>query len=125
MKTLGRIVIILVVTALVTAGLYALVTANGTGNVPSDFGRGGEQFQSGGALPEGVRPEGFRPGFEGGRGEHNERGEGGFGGGFGFIFGLLKNSLMIGLIVAILVLPKSLSKKKRLAAAKVESNDFS
>ena len=105
MKTLGRVFIILAVTALVTVALYTLVNANGTGT-PSDFSQRGEQFQPGGSRPD----------FEAGRTERDEmRG--------GWVFGLTKNLGVVSLLVAILVLPKSLGKRKRLAAVKANSPD--
>jgi hypothetical protein len=104
MKTLGRIFIILAVTALVTGAIYLIVNASGTGTA-SDFPQRGEQFQPGGARPE----------FEGGR-EPRELGE-------GWAFGLTKNLGVISLLVAIIVLPKSLGKRKRLAAVKADSRE--
>ncbi len=105
MKTLGRIFIILMVTALITAALYTMVNANGTGT-PSDFPQRGEQFQPGGSRPD----------FEAGRAERDEmRG--------GWMFGLTKNLGVVSLLVAIMILPKSLGKRKRLAAVKANSPD--
>lgn len=114
MKTLGRIFIILAVTALITAALYFAVNASGTGT-RSDFRPRGEQFQPTGQF----QPGGARPNFEGGRGERG--GEGRAGG--GWIFGLVKNVGVVALLVAILVLPKGLAKRKRLAAVKVRAED--
>jgi hypothetical protein len=106
MKTLGRILIILAVTALVTAALYLIVNASGTGT-SADFQPRGEQFQ----------PVGTRLDFEAGRPERD-----GMGGGLSFEW--IKNVAVIGLIVAIMVLPKSLSKKKRLATVEAASRDL-
>ena len=116
MKTLGRIFIILAVTALLTVALYFVVNASGTGT-RSDFRQRGDQFQPTGQF----QPGGARPNFEGGRGERG--GEGGGGG--GWIFGLIKNMGVVALLVAILILPKGLAKRKRLAAVKADSEDLS
>ena len=105
MKTLGRILIILAVTALVAGALYLIVNANGTGTA-SDFPQRGEQFASSSDFEAGARPD-----FEGGRPERGEMGG-------GWAFGLLKNMGVISLLVAILVLPKGLAKRKRLATVK-------
>ena len=110
MKTLGRILIILVVTALVAGALYLIVNANGTGTA-SDFPQRGEQFASSSDFEAGARSE-----FEGGR---PERGEGGG----GWAFGLIKNLGIIAVLVTILILPKGLAKRKRLAAVKVKADD--
>jgi hypothetical protein len=120
MKTIGRIFIILAVTALITGALYWIVNASGTG-APSNFHQRGEQFQPGGALPNGVRLEGTRPNFEGGRPERG--GEGGEGG--GWVFGLIRNVGVVALLVAIIVLPQSLRKRKNLAAVKADSGNLS
>jgi hypothetical protein len=122
MKTLGRIFIILVVTALITGALYFAVSASGTGT-PFNFRSRGEQFQPGGAFQNGVRPEGTRPNFEGGR--PGRGGDGGEGGGLSWVFGLLKNVGIVALVVAIIILPKSLGKKKRFATVKADSGDLS
>ena len=100
MKTLGRILIIVTLTVLVAAGLYALVDANASTSTPGGF-PGGDEFRPGGELPafDGQRPEG------------RERGE--MGG--GWMFGLIKNVGVMSIIVAIIVLPSSLKKKKRIA----------
>jgi hypothetical protein len=116
MKTLGRIFIILAVAALITAALYFVVNASGTGT-RSDFRPRGEQFQPTGQF----QPGGARPDFEGGRGERG--GEGREGG--GWIFGLIKNVGVVALLVAILILPKGLAKRKRLAAVKADLDDLS
>lgn len=110
MKTLGRILIILAVTALVTGGLYLIVNAGGTGTA-ANFPQRGEQFASARTFEGGARPE-----FDGARPERGER-EG------GLPFGWIKNMGVIALIVTILVLPKGLAKRKRLAAVKVKADD--
>lgn len=110
MKTLGRILIILAVTALVAGALYLIVNAGGAGTA-SNFPQSGEQFASTRTFEAGARPE-----FEGGGREPRELGG-------GWAFGLLKNMGVISLLVAILVLPKGLAKRKRLAAVKVKADD--
>ena len=111
MKTPGRILVILAVTAVVTAALYLLVSASNTG-ASAGFPERGERFQPGGALPN---FEGARPDFEGGR-ERGEIGEGGF-------LGIIRSVLVIGVIVAIIIRPKSLKKRNRMTADKARSGD--
>lgn len=110
MKTLGRILIILAVTALVAGALYLIVNAGGTG-AAANFPQRGEQFASTRTFEGGARPE-----FEGGRPERGEMGG-------GWAFGLIKNVGIIALLVTILALPKALAKRKRLAAVKVKTDD--
>ncbi|GAB4457865.1 MAG: hypothetical protein Kow0070_10620 [Anaerolineales bacterium] len=98
MKTLGRILIILAVMSLVMGITYAAVNAGGSSSAAP-------QFQ------EGRRPP-FREGqFEGG--ERHERGEGGG----GWMFGLIKNVGVIAVLVTLIVLPKSIRRKRRRIAA--------
>jgi hypothetical protein len=101
MKTLGRIIIILVATALVAGAIYMIVNAAGTGTA-SGFEPQGGQFQPGGNLPNGTRPD-----FEGGRMERGERGEG------GSWIGVFGNLGVIALIVAVIVVLQKLFKPKR------------
>lgn len=105
MKTLGRILIVLAVTALVTTALYLIVNASGTGT-SADFQSRREQLQ----------PSGSRPDFEAGRPERDEMSG-------GWMFGLTKNLGVISVLVTILVLPKSVGKRKRLAAVKADSHE--
>jgi hypothetical protein len=105
MKTLGRTLIILTFAALIAAGLYALVTANASSLTPSGL-PGDGPFPSGEGLAafDGARPafpEGFRP-------EGREM-QG------GWTFGLAKNLGVIAFLVTVIVLPKSLQKRKRIA----------
>ena len=111
MKTLGRIFIILLATALVTAALYLLVSASNTG-APYGFPERGGQFQPGSARPN---FEGGGRDFEGGR-ERGEIGEGGF-------LGIIRSVLVVGVIVAIIVLPKNLKKRRRMTAVNAGSGD--
>jgi hypothetical protein len=104
MKTLGHILIILAVTALITAALYFSINASGTGT-NSDFPPQ-EQFQSGGKRPD----------FEGSRPERGEMGG-------DWMFGWIKNVGVIAMLVAIIVLPKRLFKRKRFAVIKEESDN--
>ncbi len=112
MKTLGRIFILLAVTALVTTALYLAVDAGRAINFSGDDPRGASPGPEAGDGPN----ERFRPALD----ERRERG----GDGIwvtGMIMGGIKNTFLVGIIVAILVLPKGLKKKKRLAAAKTNS----
>lgn len=96
MKTLGRILIILVIMALVMGITYAAVSASG-----SSASSGMEpRFEEGGRPPF---PEGER--FEGER--HEERGEG------GWMFGFIKNVGVIAVVTTLIVLPKSIVRKRK------------
>ena len=102
MRTLGRILIILFVFALVMGVTYTIVNASGSGspaNGPS-FERGDDERP---AFPGGGRPEGFR-------GEEEGRG---FGFGLGMILGAIRNSVIIGVIVAGVVKFKDRMQKKK------------
>ena len=108
MKTIGRILIILAVTILIGAGIYALVDSNASSLTPGGF-PGGEPFRPGGELPA---FDGDLPGFpEGARPEEREHRE--MEG--GWAFGLVKNLGVIAVFVTIIVLPSSLKKKNRIA----------
>ena len=107
MKTLGRILIILVVFAALS-GLM-IVGVNASGSSTSNFRGEGGEFRPAGDQ-EGFPPPGFRPeGFE----EHGERGERRGGGISGLMFGAIKNTLVIGLLVVAIVVPKSVNRKKK------------
>ena len=109
MKTLGRILIILAATALVTVALYLAVDSGRAINFPGSDPRGASPQPGEGFGPN----ERFRPAHDEGR----ERG----GDGIwvtGLIMGGVKNTVVIGIIVAILVLPKELTRQKRIAIAK-------
>ncbi|MEW6285070.1 MAG: hypothetical protein AB1509_02485 [Chloroflexota bacterium] len=95
MKTLGRILIILVVMALVMGITYAAVSASGSSGAPGVEPR----FEEGGRPP-------FREGqFEG---EGHEGREGG-----GWMFGLIKNVGIIAVLVTLIVLPKNARRKRK------------
>jgi hypothetical protein len=107
MRTLGRILIILFVFALIMGVTYTIVNASspsspgGPANRPSFEREDGERPE----IPGGGRPEGFR-------GE--EEGEGrGLGFGLGMILGAIRNSAIIGVIVAVVVKFKDRMRKKR------------
>ena len=105
MKTFGRILLILLVTILIGAGIYALVDANASSSAPGGFPRG-DEFRPGDSLPD----------FDGDRPDGRERGE--MEG--GWVFGLIKNVGVIAIFVVIIVLPPSINKKKRIANANPE-----
>ncbi len=93
MKTLGRILIILTVLAIVMGMTYFIVTAGNssrTTNVPA-FTRSTEGR---------FRPEGGFPG-----GDRNPRGG-------GWIFGMIKNMGIVALVVAFVVIPKNMWQKR-------------
>jgi len=107
MKTLVRILIILVVFAALS-GLM-IVGVNASGLSASNFRGEGGEFRPAGDL-EGFPPPGFRPeGFD----EHGERGERRGGGISGLMFGAIKNTLVISLLVVAIVVPKSVIRKKK------------
>ncbi|MFT3893136.1 MAG: hypothetical protein QM730_16020 [Anaerolineales bacterium] len=106
MKTLGRILIILAMFALVMGITYFVVNASGTSTNGMPFEDGerpqfanGERPFSGGEeqFQPGQRPEGF---------EGRER-DGGDGSVFGMMGGFVKNTVIIGVIVALIAAPRS------------------
>jgi heme A synthase len=109
MKTLGRILIILLAAAIVTGGWVALVNGIGA-NVSTSFDRpGGDEFrpqQQGNQPPAGFPERGFPQGERPDR----ERGGGSMG---RFALGMVKNVGIVAVLVALIVLPKSLFGKKR------------
>jgi hypothetical protein len=112
MKTVGRILIILTVFALVMGITYVIVNARSSSNsgIPPRFGQENRRL----ASPDGAPPKfpnGERPEFPGGGREFSgERG------GSEWLFGSLKNLAIIGMIVALIVLPKSWIQKRKRAA---------
>ena len=110
MKTLGRILIILLATAIVTGAWVALVNGIGA-NVSTSFDRpGGAEFrpqQQGNQPPAGF-PEGGFP-----QGERLDRERGGGGSMGRFALGMVKNVGIVAVLVALIVLPKSLFGRKR------------
>ena len=101
MRTLGRILIILFVFALVMGLTYTIVNASS-----SNSGTNGPSFERG----EGERPEipGGRP--DGARDEEEGRSRN-FG--LGMILGAIKNSAIIGVIVALVVKFKDRMRKRK------------
>ena len=110
MKTLGRILIILLATAIVTGAWFALVSGLGA-SVAVPFDRpGGAEFrpqQQGNQPPAGF-PEGGFP-----QGERPDRERGGGGSVGRFALGMVKNIGIVAALVALIVLPKSLFGRKR------------
>ena len=101
MKTLGRILIIIVAFAIMMGITYSVVNASRSSNNVLAFQRGGDRF----TPPDGARPE-FR-----GEG----RGDDGGGSGFGIMFGLIKNTVIVAIIVALIAFPKNLLQQRRRA----------
>lgn len=98
MKTLGRVLVIILAFTIMMGITYTVVNASGTSiTQASEFQRGGEGF----TPPNGGGAE-FRD---------EDRG----GSGFGMIFGLLKNTMIVAVIVALVALPKNLLQQKRRA----------
>ncbi len=99
MKTLGRILIILMVLAVVMGITYFIVTTSNlstSANVPAFTRNTGGRFR-----PEGGFPDGGRPEF-GGRGPRAG----------GWIFGMIKNMGLVALVVAFVVIPKNMWQKR-------------
>jgi hypothetical protein len=87
MKTLGRILIIVLAFTIMMGITYSVVNASGSSNS---------------APISGTRPE-FR-----GEG----RGDDGGGSGFGMMFGLIKNTVIVAFIVALIAFPRNLLQQK-------------
>ncbi len=109
MKTLGRILLILAAFAIAMGITYFAVntgSSSASTNGPA-FERGNERS----FRPDGGQPQFFngqRPEFDGGR-----RSEfGGAGAPLGWIFGMLKNVGIIAVIVALIVVPKGIWRKR-------------
>ncbi len=102
MRTLGRILIILFVFALVMGLTYTIVNASSSSSATN-----GPSFE---------REEGERPEIPGGRpdGDRDEEDEGrGLGFGLGVILGAIRNTAIIGVIVALVVKFKDRMRKKK------------
>jgi len=99
MKTLGRILIILTVFALVMGITYVAVNAGGTSST------GTQRFENG------ERPQ-FEPGQRPG-GDFEGRREGGERDGGGWMFGLIKNVGIIAVVTVLIALPRSIARNKK------------
>lgn len=106
MKSLGRILIIVAVFALVMGIAYRVVNADSSSTAAPAFERGAESFTLGGG-PQAPFADSERPDFE-------KRGG-------GWIFGLIKNVGVITVIVALITIPKSLRRRKPLTARATNS----
>lgn len=98
MKTLGRILVILVAFTMVMGITYAAVNASNS-SISADM----PMFERGGGGQS--RPENGQPEFSSG-----ERHEGPRGG--GWMFGLIKNAGIVAIIVALIAVPRSLTRRK-------------
>ncbi len=107
MKTIERLLIIVVAFAIVMGGTYYAVNASSNGSSAQAFDR--PQFQGAGFNPNGPRPE-FR-------GERDGRG------GSGWMFGMIKNIGIVAVIVVLIVLPKNFFQQQRRQAATVRINN--
>ena len=116
MKTIGRILIILLTAGLIAAAIFAAVNASGS-SAHAGFG---EPFNNNGAQTRAGFPASgngeFRPGGSplGGfrDGGHPERG----GEAGGWLFGTIRNVGIVAVIVTVIVLPKKLLKKRAVPA---------
>ena len=94
MKTLGRILMILMAFAIVMGTTYFAVNASGSSTSSPAFENSSTRF-----APNGARPE-----FQG-----ESSGAG------GLMFGLMKNIITVVVLVAVVVLPKNLMQQWRRA----------
>ena len=117
MKIIGRILIILAVTALIGGAVYAVVNTAG-GSITPFLGGDGREFRPGGELPRGQ----FQPG-NGSPGNRPFRPEGGErDGGGGLLVGMVGNLAIITVIVTTVVLPMKWFKANRKAVS-VKTNN--
>lgn len=107
MKTIGRILIIAVVFSVIAGLMIMGVNASGTNASGFD---GNPQFRPQGGFGEPSFQQDGNPLPEGER-------ERELGGALGLIFGAIGNMLIIGFLVAAIVFPKSIAKKKKKAVA--------
>lgn len=114
MKTLARAFLILTVATLIAGAMYFAVNAMGTNLVPR-FRPENERFRSSEGFQPASRPdfERIRPEREGERGDRFAA--------FGLAAGMVKNILVIGSIVALIVLPKNFSRKRKLSSPSADS----
>jgi hypothetical protein len=108
MKTLGRILIILAVFS-IFSGLM-VVAVNASGANASAFDGASSQLRPGGGINQ-LQPEGGQN-----RPEHGGRGG-------GWVFGVVKNVGVMAALITLIVLPRSVAKKKRKQAAVNAVND--
>jgi hypothetical protein len=107
MKTLGRILIILVVFALIMGLTYVAVNAAGNSLAGAPrFENGERPSPPDGQFQPGQRPEGF---------EERERDEGGSL--FGLMGGFVKNIVIISMVVVLIAVPRSLMRNRKRAAS--------
>jgi len=116
MKTLGRILIILLVSAISTAAIVTLVNATRSSIDFSGRPEGGEFRPQGNQPPSGGFPEGGFPGRGG-----PERGRGGGGSLSRMVLGFIKNTVVIGALVAVIAIPRSLLSKRKKASPQGEA----
>ena len=101
MKTLGRILIIVLAFTIMMGITYSVVNASGSSNTAPAFQRGDDEF----TPPDGAQPE-FR-----GEGRGDDDG----GSGFGMMFGLIKNTVIVAIIVALIAFPRNLLQQRQRA----------
>ncbi len=113
MKTLGRILIILVAFALVMGITYAVVNASGSSLVGGQrfengdhpqFANGERPFPANGQFQPGQRPEGF---------EGRERGGGSL---FSLMGGFVKNTIIIAVVVVLIAAPRNWFRNRKRTA---------
>jgi hypothetical protein len=114
MKTIGRILIILLAAAITTAVMVTLVNSVRSVNF-SGRPEGGEFRPQGNQPPQGNFPEGGFP-REGGP----DRGREGGGSLSRMALGFIKNTVVIGALVALIAIPRSLLSKRKKATPQGE-----
>jgi len=94
MKTLGRILVILIMFVVMMGVTYSVVSASGSSSTGAPaIQRGGGDFQASGVRPENRDGRGFSPA--------------------GMLAGLLKNSVIVAFFVVMIAFPKSLIQQRR------------
>jgi hypothetical protein len=102
-KIIGRIFVILAVFSTFSGLIMVVVNSSGM-NAP-DFGGGGGRQEIRPGSGDGVRPEGDR----------NRAERGGGLGDFRWLFGAVQNVIVLAILVTMIVLPKSIFKKRKKA----------
>lgn len=116
MKTLGRILIILLAAAIASAAIIGVVNATRSINF-SGRPEGGEFRPQGNQPPQGDFPEGGFP--QGGRPDRDR--EGGGGSLSRMALGFIKNTVVIGVLVVAIAVPRNLLSKRKKSAPQGEA----
>lgn len=117
MKTLGRILIILLAAAIVSAAIIGVVNATRSINF-SGRPEGGDFRPQGNQQFQGDRPQGD---FPGGRPDRDR--EGGGGAFSRMALGFLKNTVVIALLVVVIAVPRNLLNKRKKSTPQVDETE--